>query len=122
MLLYFNDNGVIYRYNEVISREDASEILGHSPNNTVWYDDEEAVFQAEDMIGKRKRFIYEDGEVKIVYEDIPEPPTPEPTDTELIMQTLFDSELRDFEGTEERALLAQQMTDIELAILGGYTS
>lgn len=67
------------------------------------------------VLGKR----YNDGEWEnLVRID----PTPEPTDTELIMQTLFDSELRDFEGTEERALLAQQMTDIELAILGGYTS
>lgn len=50
---------------------------------------------------------------------IPEPPTPEPTNMELLMQANSDAELRDLEIQQGQEMLAQQMTDIELAMLGG---
>lgn len=46
----------------------------------------------------------------------------EPTDTERIMQAMTDSELRDLEIQQGQEMLAQQMTDIELAVLGGGTT
>lgn len=44
---------------------------------------------------------------------------PEPTETERIMQGFTDSELRDLEIQQNQELLAQQITDIEVALLGG---
>ena len=43
----------------------------------------------------------------------------EPTDLEILMQAQADAELRDFEIQQGQELLAQQMADIELAVLGG---
>lgn len=42
-----------------------------------------------------------------------------PTDTQLLMQAQADAELRDFQIQQGQELLAQQMADIELAVLGG---
>lgn len=51
---------------------------------------------------------------------LPEPEIhPEPTETERIMQGFTDSELRDLEIQQNQELLAQQITDIEVALLGG---
>jgi len=61
-------------------------------------------------------------EVFIEYVEIPSPPKvpdPEPTETERIMQGFTDSELRDLEIQQNQELLAQQITDIEVALLGG---
>ncbi|WP_312071808.1 hypothetical protein [Anaerotignum propionicum] len=49
---------------------------------------------------------------------IPEPEL-EQTETELLMQANTDSELRDLEIQQNQELLAQQLTDIEVALLGG---
>jgi hypothetical protein len=43
----------------------------------------------------------------------------EPTDTQQLMQSMTDAELRDLENQQNQELLAQQMADIELAMLGG---
>lgn len=64
------------------------------------------------------------GEVTFEYFDIPipvEPVVPEEplTDIELIMQANTDAELRDLEIQQNQEMLAQQMADIELAMLGG---
>ena len=64
------------------------------------------------------------GEVTFEYFDIPVPVEPivpeEPlTDIELIMQANTDAELRDLEIQQNQEILAQQMTDIELVLLGG---
>lgn len=67
----------------------------------------------------------ETGELIIGYFDIVEPepfPVPEPTqptDLEILMQAQADAELRDFAIQQGQELLAQQMADIELAVLGG---
>ncbi|WMI80892.1 hypothetical protein [Anaerotignum sp. MB30-C6] len=54
------------------------------------------------------------------WEEIEHPkPTPGPTDMELLMQANTDAELRDLEIQQGQEMLAQQMTDIELAVLGG---
>ncbi|AMJ41000.1 hypothetical protein [Anaerotignum propionicum] len=49
----------------------------------------------------------------------PEPAMAQPTDLELLMQAQADSELRDLVIQQNQELLAQQMTDIEVALLGG---
>ncbi len=41
------------------------------------------------------------------------------TDIELLMQANIDAELRDLEIQQNQEILAQQMSSIELAILGG---
>lgn len=43
----------------------------------------------------------------------------ETSDTQDIMQGFTDSELRDLEIQQNQELLAQQITDIEVALLGG---
>ncbi|WMI81609.1 hypothetical protein [Anaerotignum sp. MB30-C6] len=65
------------------------------------------------LLGKK----YSDGIWEVIPK--PEPPTPEPTDVERIMQAYTDAELRDLEIQQGQEMLAQQMTDIELAVLGG---
>lgn len=45
-----------------------------------------------------------------------------PKSTEIIMQAMTDAELRDFEIQQGQEMLAQQMADIELAVLGGGTT
>lgn len=72
---------------------------------------------------------YEDGQVTFEYvspveldENTPTEVLPQPTDTQLVMQAFSDAEIRDFEAQEERKMLAQQMADIELAVLGGGTT
>lgn len=52
-------------------------------------------------------------------EQLPKQTKSEPTETERIMQGFTDSELRDLEIQQNQELLAQQMTDIEVALLGG---
>ena len=44
---------------------------------------------------------------------------PQCTDTEVLMQVMTDAELRDLEIQQNQELLAQQMGEIELMILGG---
>lgn len=53
-------------------------------------------------------------------EPVPEP-EPEATAEQLIMQSLADSEIRDYEAQYERELIAQQLTDIEISMIGGGT-
>lgn len=43
----------------------------------------------------------------------------EPTEIELLMQSIADAELRDLVTQQNQELLAQQITDIEVALLGG---
>ncbi|WP_312047779.1 hypothetical protein [Anaerotignum sp.] len=43
----------------------------------------------------------------------------ESTETEQLMQAMTDAELRDMVTQQNQELLAQQMTDIEVALLGG---
>lgn len=47
----------------------------------------------------------------------PEIKSEELTETEQIMQAMTDAELRDFEIQQGQEMLAQQMTDIELALI-----
>ena len=60
--------------------------------------------------------------LEYVTQEVEPTPIPQTTDTELIMQAFSDQEIRDFAAQEERKILAQQMTDIELAVLGGGTT
>ena len=48
-------------------------------------------------------------------EEIPQPPS----DSEIIMQSISELELQNFEAQAERQLLAQQISDLELAMLEG---
>lgn len=53
-----------------------------------------------------------------VWEEVPQEPTPYiESDTEILMQSIADIELSNLEAAQERQLLAQQLTDLELAIL-----
>lgn len=65
------------------------------------------------LLGKR----YNNGAWEEVAQ--PEPATQEPTSMEILMQAQADAELRDFAIQQGQELLAQQMADIELAVLGG---
>lgn len=60
-----------------------------------------------------------ENEVTYTYVKNSENTEPQLTDTQQVMQAFSDAEIRDFEAQEERKMLAQQMTDIELAMLGG---
>ena len=44
------------------------------------------------------------------------------TEQQILMQTLSDWELRSIEEQKDRQLLAQQVSDLELIILGGATN
>ena len=56
---------------------------------------------------------------ELVIEEIPQPPS----DSEIIMQSISELELQNFEAQQERQMLAQQMADLELAMLeGGSTN
>lgn len=46
-------------------------------------------------------------------------PTPPPSDMELLMQAITDSEIKQLQAEQDRALLGQQLTDIELKLLKG---
>lgn len=70
-----------------------------------------------DLVSKEVIFSYAD-----IQTPVPEVEEPHFTKEELFMQAMTDSELRDIEAQEERKMLAQQMTDIELAVLGGGTT
>ncbi|NDO45813.1 hypothetical protein [Clostridium sp. MD294] len=48
-------------------------------------------------------------------EEMPQPPS----DSEIIMQSISELELQNFEAQQERRVLAQQMVDLELAVLEG---
>jgi len=70
----------------------------------------------EKVLGKKyTNGIWEDISIEPV---IPQP-IPQPTETEILMQTLADSELRSVEEQKDRQLLAQQISDLELVILKG---
>jgi len=45
--------------------------------------------------------------------------TQPPSDSEIIMQNITELELQNFEAQQERQMLAQQMVDLELAMLEG---
>ena len=56
---------------------------------------------------------------EVEIEEIPQPPS----DSEIIMQSISELELQNFEAQQERQMLAQQMADLELAMLeGGSTN
>lgn len=60
------------------------------------------------VLGKR----YQNG----IWEEVSEEPQP-PSDTEIIMQALTDSEIRELEQQQGQEMLAQQLTDIEISLL-----
>lgn len=52
-----------------------------------------------------------------VWEEVPQEPTPYiESDTEIIMQSITDIELANIEAAQERQLLAQQISDLELML------
>lgn len=78
----------------------------------------------DDLVGYVSGFV--DGKVTFEYvspveleEHIIPKAISQPTTIQQLMQAFSDAEIRDFEAQEERRLLAQQMTDIEVALLGG---
>lgn len=54
--------------------------------------------------------------IEVEQPQIPQPPQPE-SDTEIIMQAITDLELYNIEVQQQNELLAQQMTELELAML-----
>lgn len=53
-----------------------------------------------------------------VWEEVPQEPTPYiESDTEIMMQSIADIELANIEAAQERQLLAQQISDLELSLL-----
>ena len=50
---------------------------------------------------------------EVEIEEIPQPPS----DSEIIMQSIAELELQGLEAQQERQMLAQQMTDLELTML-----
>lgn len=55
-----------------------------------------------------------------VWEEVEKEEIPQPiSDSEIIMQSISELELQNFEAQAERQLLAQQISDLELAMLEG---
>ena len=55
-----------------------------------------------------------------VWEEVEKEEMPQPSsDSEIIMQSISELELQNFEAQAERQLLAQQISDLELAMLEG---
>lgn len=55
-----------------------------------------------------------------VWEEVEKEEIPQPiSDSEIIMQSISELELQNFEAQAERQMLAQQMADLELAMLEG---
>lgn len=77
----------------------------------------------EEIVDGYKIIYYSNGAiVKQSVHTITEPQSeqiPEPLPIESLMQAMTDGELRDFEIKQNQELLAQQMTDIEVVLLGG---
>mgnify|MGYP000910979328 FL=1 len=75
----------------------------------------------EEIIDGYKAITYSNGTVvrQIVGAAESEPELPGATDIELLMQAQADAELRDFAIQQGQEMLAQQMADIELTVLGG---
>ena len=67
MILFVNQNNEIYAYSTRKSKEEL-----HRWKDAVWYEGEFSERMGENIAGKRKKFFYEDGEIRIEYEVIPE--------------------------------------------------
>ncbi|MCQ4935130.1 hypothetical protein [Anaerotignum propionicum] len=81
----------------MISISDDAEVLGLQYNSGIW----------------KKLNKLEKSEVSSIEQ--------EQTDIQKIMQVMSDVELRDLKTQQNQGLLAQQMAELELLILGGNT-
>lgn len=57
--------------------------------------------------------------VVVAVEDIPIPPPPEPSETDIWGQQLVELELRNLELEQENQMLGQQLVDMDLRLLAG---
>lgn len=122
MIYIFEDGRIIYD-KSLLTTEDAGKFVEFSSFPEI--------APAVGKIGSITGVNIKTKEVFIEYFDIlplpeapipseaPIPPEPVLTDFELIMQANIDAELRDLEIQQNQEILAQQLTNIELELLGG---
>lgn len=109
-----NGNRVVW-YNTELNREQAQQYL----DNFTFYVESILIPQPKQIEGK-EAILYFSQEKGFYYEYtniLPQPPSP--SDSEIIMQSISELELQNFEAQAERQLLAQQISDLELAMLEG---
>lgn len=120
MLLYVDETRKVLWYNQRITKEESQPYLSET---VQWFDQLPLPHCPLAEEGKQYHLFLTE-ENTLVYERVPyQPPKePEPTPFELSMQCLTDLELQNLEAQQERQLLAQQISDLELVILEGGAS
>jgi len=116
MLVYIDSSRKITAWNTTISAEESQPYLS---DDCIWIAENTLPIPPKPESGKNYQLFLSEQNT-FVYERLPYQP---PTDTEILMQELTNLSLQNLEGKQERQLLAQQVSDLELAILeGGNTN
>jgi len=111
-----NKNRVVW-YNTELNEQEAKQYL----DNSTFYIGNAKIPQLQEIEGKEAILCFSK-EKGFYYEYVDKTPQP-PSDSEIIMQGISELELQNFEAQAERQMLAQQMADLELAMLeGGSTN
>lgn len=113
MIINVDDKNRVIWYNAELNKEQAQQYL----DNSTFYIESITIPQPQQIEGK-EAILYFSQEKGFYYEYINIPPQP-PSDSEIIMQSISELELQNFEAQAERQMLAQQMADLELAMLKG---
>ena len=117
MIINIDDKNRVIWYNTEINEEQAQQYL----DNSTFYIENITIPQPQQIEGKEAILCFSQ-QKGIYYEYIDMPPQPI-FDNEIIMQSISELELQNFEAQQERQILAQQMADLELAMLeGGNTN
>ena len=115
MLIHHDHTGKVLWYNLFISEGMEQNCLSE---NTIWLEGQTLPPTPTSIPVGYVPYLTYQTETGLSYDFEPEI-SPEPTEIEILMQALADGEIRDFEIQQGQELLAQQLADIELMILGG---
>ena len=113
MIINIDDKNRVIWYNTVFNKEQAQQYL----DNSTFYIENRTIPQPQQIEAKEAILCFSQ-QKGIYYEYIDMPPQP-PSDSEIIMQNISELELQNFEAQQERQMLAQQISDLELAMLEG---
>ena len=117
MIININDDNRVEWYNKILTEQQAQQYL----NDNTYYIKDLEVPKYEEIEGKQA-ILYFSVERGFYYEyenDIPQIEEQAQSDTEIIMQAMTYLELANIEAQQERQMLAQQLSDLELVLLEG---